>query len=261
VPSLRYLLDLNADGRAELVVSLPTCGASTCFEDVRIFAWDGQGFSNRLEDTTSDLPFPDIRLADPDGDRIFNLEVAGGAFGSVGAGPPRGLTRSWPYHPHTGTWRDPVDQLQSSEYRIHALQDAERAALEGDFDQALAGYQRVASDPGLTDWMDPPVEQGNLAAYALFKAAVVLLIEQQPGEAAAAFDQQARRFTPGQPGQAYVQLAKAFQEAQPTGGVARGCAAAQSYAADHPDQILAPLGSQTFGYANPDYSPQDICPW
>jgi hypothetical protein len=41
--------------------------------DVRIYAWDGQGFSNRLNGTTTDLPYPDIRLVDPDGDRLFDL--------------------------------------------------------------------------------------------------------------------------------------------------------------------------------------------
>jgi hypothetical protein len=141
------------------------------------------------------------------------------------------------------------------------LLDAEQAAREGNFDQALAGYQRVADDPELVDWMDPPVEQANLGAYAMFKAAVVHLMLQELDQAAQAFDQQARRYPSGQPGYAYVQLAQAFQAAYPTGEIAGGCAAARRYTADHPEQVLVPLGSQTFGYANPDISPQDICPW
>ena len=260
-PGIRYLQDLNADRRAELVTGSVTCGVHTCFEQVKVLGWSGDNFENLLVGETTDLPYPDIRLVDPDGDGVFDLEVAGGGFGSVGAGPQRTLTRHWRYDPATGRWQDSRDLLAPSNYRIHVLHDAETAALARDYDQALLDYGRVVSDPTLVDWIDPEVEKANLAAYALFKTAVVNLIQNQLDLAQATFDQLADTYPPGTKGHAYVELAVAFQAAYPAGGVSSGCAAAQKYAADHPDQVLLPLGSAVYGYANRDVSPQDICPW
>ena len=260
-PGIRYLQDLNADRRAELVTGSVTCGVHTCFEQVKVLGWSGDNFENLLVGETTDLPYPDIRLVDPDGDGVFDLEVAGGGFGSVGAGPQRTLTRHWRYDSAAGRWQDSRDLLAPSNYRIHVLHDAETAALARDYDQALLDYGRVVSDPTLVDWIDPEVEKANLAAYALFKTAVVNLIQNQLDLAQATFDQLADTYPPGTKGHAYVELAVAFQAAYPAGGVSSGCAAAQKYAADHPDQVLLPLGSAVYGYANRDVSPQDICPW
>jgi len=75
------------------------------------------------------------------------------------------------------------------------------------------------------------------------------------------FDRLFADYPPGAVGYPYAELARKFQEAYPAGGIPNGCAAARQFAADHPQEILVPLGSAVFGYANPDYSPLDICPW
>lgn len=260
-PGIRYLQDLNLDQRAELVTSSPACGASTCFEEIQILGWTGAGFENLLTDSTVEIPAPVINLLDPQGDNIFDLEIAGGGFGSAGAGPQRSLSMVWTYNPTTARWQDPQERLESSNYRIHMLQDADQAARGRQFDQALLGYGRVVEDASLIDWLEPEVERPNLAAYALFKIAVAHLLLDQIDLAQAAFDRQSADFPRGALGHAYVELAGAFQEAFQVGGVPNGCAAARQYAVDHPPEILVPLGSAMFGYANPDYSPQDICPW
>ena len=151
--------------------------------------------------------------------------------------------------------------LAPSNYRIHVLHDAEDAALARDYEQALMDYDRVNSDLALVDWMDPEVEKANLSAYALFKTAVVSLIQNKVDLAQATFDQLAASYPPGTKGHAFVELAVAFQAAYPAGGVPSGCAAARQYAVDHPDQVLLLLGSAVYGYANRDVSPQDICSW
>jgi len=260
-PGIRYLQDLNADRSAELVTGSAACGAHTCFEAIQVLGWSREGFENLLVGEMIDLLYPDIRLADPDGDGLYDLEVAGGGFGSVGAGPQRTLTRHWRYDPAAGRWQDSQDLLAPSNYRIHVLHDAEDAALARDYEQALMDYDRVNSDLALVDWMDPEVEKANLSAYALFKTAVVSLIQNKVDLAQAAFEQLAASYPPGMKGHAYVELAMAFQAAYPAGGVPSGCAAARQYAVEHPDQVLLPLGSATYGYANRDISPQDICPW
>jgi len=260
-PGIRYLQDLNQDGRAELVTGSPACGASTCFEDVQILGWTGSGFENLLVGSTVEIPSPVINLLDSRGDGIYDLEVAGGGFGSVGAGPQRSQTTVWPYNPATARWQDPQERLESSNYRIYVLQDADRAALARQFDQAQLGYGLVVDDDSLVDWHAPDQERPNLVAYALFKIGLTHTLLNQPDLARAAFDRLQAEYPPGTLGHAYVELAEAFRAAYPAGGVANGCAAARQYAADHPQDILLPLGSQVFGYANPDYTPQDICPW
>jgi hypothetical protein len=260
-PGIRYLQDLNADGVAELVVGSPTCGASTCFEKVQILGWTGDSFEDFLVGSTIEIPSPVITLLDPQGDGVYDLEISGGGFGSVGAGPQRSKSVVWSYNPSTARWQDPQERLASSNYRIHVLQDAEKAARERHFEQALLGYERIVEDASLIDWMEPELEKSTLSAYALFKIALTHLLLNQPDQAQSAFDRLFADYRPGEVGYPYAQLAQAFQAAYPAGGIPNGCAAARQFAVDHPQEILIPLGSAVFGYANPDYSPVDICPW
>jgi hypothetical protein len=59
----------------------------------------------------------------------------------------------------------------------------------------------------------------------------------------------------------YLEMAEAFWTAFTTSGVAEdGCQAAQEYAVLHQLAVLSPLGDETYGYANRDYGPTDICP-
>jgi hypothetical protein len=44
-------------------------------------------------------------------------------------------------------------------------------------------------------------------------------------------------------------------------GVAAGCVATRSYALEHADQVLDRLGSRAFGYVNPDFTVEEVCPW
>jgi hypothetical protein len=40
-----------------------------------------------------------------------------------------------------------------------------------------------------------------------------------------------------------------------------GCAAAIQYAAEHPDEMLTPLGSDYHGWQSHIYVPVDVCPF
>lgn len=261
-PGIRYLQDLNDDGSAELVAARPTCGAHTCFEDITILAWDGSTFENRLEGTTTDLPYPDVFLEDPEGDGNYDLIVVGSGIGSVGAGPQRSLMRSWVYDPETELWIPAGETLGESNYRIHVLHDAEMSALVGAYDEALLLYGRVVQDTTLEDWNAPDTERANLGAYALFKTGVVHLLQGNQEFAQSTFNQQAETYPAGTTGHAYVELAQVFQDAYAGDeSVIQGCAAARQYASQHAEEILEPLGPTTFGYANPEFEPEDICPW
>jgi hypothetical protein len=158
-PGIRYLQDLNRDGIAELVVGSPTCGASTCFEEVQILGWTGADFEDLLVGSTIEIPSPVINLLDPQEDGVVDLEISGGGYGSVGAGPQRSKSMVWPYNPSTARWQDPQERLESSNYRIHVLQDADQAARKRQFEQALPIYGRVVDDTGLIDWVEPELEK------------------------------------------------------------------------------------------------------
>lgn len=261
-PGIRYLQDLNGDEAAELVAARPSCGANTCFEEVNILAWDGAAFENRLQGTTADLPYPDVRLEDSEGDGIYELVVLGSGFGSVGAGPQRTLIRVWVFDPQTEVWFPAGETLGESNYRIHVLHDAETSALVEAYDEALLLYGRVVQDTTLEDWMEPETERANLGSYALFKTALVYLIQGNQEFAGSTFEQQAEAYPTGATGHAYVELVEAFQEAYAVEeSVVQGCAAAREFAAGRVEEILDPLGSIAFGYANRDFIPADICPW
>lgn len=259
-PGIRYLQDLNADGKAELIASAGSCGAHTCFEDVEILAWDGEQFKNLLDGDTKEIPYPDIRITDEDGDGIYNVEIAGSGYGSVGAGPQRNVTDIWRYDPSSGMWNFDQQVFQESNYRIHVLQDAETATKNGDYANALVLYNRVINDTSLEDWMDPETEKANLSAYALFKSGVVYTIEGQEDLAKTTFAQLSSSYPPDEPQHAYVDMANAFQQAYTSDGLEAACSAARTSASKHSDQILAPLGPQAFGYANPEIHSDDVCP-
>lgn len=67
----------------------------------------------------------------------ISLKMIGGGFNSVGAGPNRTTIRSWKYEQLTGFWEYFEDVPGPSYYRIHLLHDADSAAGNGEFDQAL----------------------------------------------------------------------------------------------------------------------------
>ena len=258
---IRYLQDLNSDGLAELVTSSPSCGAHTCFEEVQILGWDGVGFTNLLKDPTDDLPSPDILLLDPDQDGIFDIQVGSGGFNSVGADPNRTTIRRWTYNNLTWFWDYSEDVPGPSFFRIHVLHDADEAAITGDFDQALIEYGRVVYDPTLVDWQNYEQEKAVLSAYALFKIAVVHLILGEEDLASITFELLGKNHPASTGGHIFVELSYAFRSGFTNDGIAGGCEAAKEYAIDFSEEILLPLSSATFGYANPDYLPADICPW
>ncbi len=260
-PQIHFIQDMNADGQDEIVTSSTICGAHTCFERVQILMWDGDSFTNRLEGSTAELPYPDVRISDENSDGVYALEVSASGFGSVGAGPPRGETWVWSYNIEQNLWEKTDEILAESNYRIHVLHDADLAALQGDYDEALLLYGRVLSDSTIEDWLDPVREKANLSAYALFKTGVIHYLRGETDLGAATFGQLRSAYPPPDEGSAYARLADVFQAAYASGDLSAGCQAVQGWAEENTSQVLMPLGPETFGYGNPQVEPEDVCPW
>jgi hypothetical protein len=258
-PVIRFLQDLNADGISELVVSSASCGAHTCFERVKVIGWDGSQFINRLEGDTDDLPYPTIYLEPSTKEGIFNLLISGSGFGSVGAGPQRNITRIWSFDQNTQRWRVDSTQFEPSAYRIHILHDAGAAAKDGDYQQALMLYNRAISDTTLDDWVDPALEKAWISAFARYQLVAIYSMLDRITFASTILGEMEKAYPQDSQQHGYFQMAAAYLDSYMEEGAEAGCAAAIEYATAHPD-ILDPLGPQIFGYGNPAYKQEDICP-
>jgi len=260
-PGIRYLQDINRDGAADLVTSLVTCGAHTCFETIQVIVWHNGEYENRLEGSSIDLPYPDIQISDDDADGFFSIVVVSGGIASIGAGLQRSVTRIWLYDPASGSWKPGEDIFSTTNYRLHVLQDADAALERGELESALVTYQWVASDhPPLDDWIDPANEQAHLRPYAGYKAMVVSLALAQNSGAQAILEGLGKDYPSGVEGRAFVEMSQVYWDAFQSRGPAAACDAVKVYAITHRGDILDPLGSKVFGYANPDVHPEDMCP-
>jgi len=157
-PLLLYIQDFNADGQREVVYSSTHCGAHTCFEDVQILRYDNGEYITRLEGSTLDYPYPEIKLTDFDHDGMYNLEVIGTAIASVGAGPQRDSINIWQYDPGSGTWKLGEQTLAASPFRVHLVHDAEAAIDRGEYLIASLLFQQVIEDEQLLEWADEEEE-------------------------------------------------------------------------------------------------------
>ena len=254
-----YWQDLDADGADELVASQGLCGAHTCFEDLLVLSWNGTMLANRLEDSTAELPYPVIGVADPDGDGVYQIEVESGGFGSVGAGPQRSITWIWRPDPVSGMWQQVEERPSPSVYRIHVLHDADDAASRADYDYAVQLYRRVIDDDNLDEWL---VDGDNpaVAAYARYRIAVIAVALDDSAAAEEMIAEMEALYPVGSRLHDFVEMAILFRTAFASGGLGAACRGAAGFAESHAPVVLATLGSEVYGYANRDYTGESICP-
>jgi hypothetical protein len=253
-PIIHGTADLNGDGVAELVIGRETCGAHTCFQELQVLTWNGQAFENKLQGETEDLPSPKVELREGQGE----IAVTAEGIHSVGAGPFRRISRTWVWDAAAGAFVLAEEARLPSDFRIHILHDADRAATRGDYERAIELYQQVITDEGLDDWVDPATERANLSAYAHFRTVHAHLARGDVEAAQSAFQRLQASFPPGSTGDGYAVMGEAFwNEYERSRDLASACEAAQRYAGTHKTQVIEPL---TFGYANPTYTPADLCP-
>jgi hypothetical protein len=256
---LYRVTDLTGDGVQELLVMQEFCGAHTCFQAWEVLQWQRNRFVNILAGRSDDLSSPvlEIRGPRPDGSMILN--ITGSGVQSAGAGPSRTLTRTWHWSEAEMLFEIVEERLSEPTFRIHALHDADQAALHGDLNTALGGYSRVIEDPNLDDY--PYAEEGRaqLSAYAIYRSMLLWILSGNLAQAETTLIFLQEAYPPGSPGGGFSALAGdvwlAYQ-AQPD--MVRACQTAQAYALAHPGEVLDPLN---YGYANKTYAPVDICPY
>ena len=258
-PRLLHIQDLNANGLHEVVYSSTQCGAHTCFEDLQILGWNNGVFEPLLAGSTADQPYPSFKLTDFDEDGIYDLEVVGTAIGSVGAGPQRDQINIWKYDSASSRWAVAEQTLASSPFRIHLVHDAEAAMDRGEYLIASLLFQQVIEDDTLIEWANEEQEYNTLAAYAYYKRIVAALFQSDRPGGLALYGEMAEIYEDS-PQYGFVEMADAFLANSELISLEDSCTSAREYASSHPALVLDPLGSEVYGYANPDFAPADVCP-
>lgn len=250
--------DFDGDGSVDLLVTWQQCGAHTCFVHTALMMWRAGEMQNRLEGTSDDLASPEIQLVEPRQAGAIAIQITAQGVASAGAGPPRRVRRTWRWNPSDSTYKPEPDTLLPSNFRIHVLHDADAAARAGDFESALAGYLRVIVDDELEEWGALQQSRESLTAFAAFRRLHTLLILDDREGAAAALDTLRLDVPEGAPGSEYLELAEIFWGAfQSVGDVDEACSTALEQVTANPSRYLDPL---YYGYANPVYETEDLCP-
>jgi hypothetical protein len=239
--TIQAVADLTGDGRPEILWSAQDHGAHTAYAYFNISTWE-PGKVTQLPGQFY-LSFPTLAL---DGRDIL---LHGGGIGSAGAGMlQRARTDRYRW---SGSRFALVDQhYDPSDFAYHRLQDGIQAETFDRVQDALAAYRDALGVPqgkGLEsielEWLER--FKAAVPAYARFRLGVLLL---QQGDTAGAGS--VLRAADGP----YAGLSQAILKA---GTNDEACLAGYDWAEANPDLLTAL--SKTMGYANPTWTPFDIC--
>jgi hypothetical protein len=258
-PAVRLLPAIDADGddRQDVVYTLSTCGAHTCFESLEILSWWETSFSS-LMGGRLDMPYPTYVVTPG------RIDAESGSIASVGAEPQRGYSEVWEWNGSVFTvtqqiWAPPI-------YRYHALLDGDYALFAEDYPAAVVAYERVIGDGTLQEWgavsgsVDPSVERGQLAAFARWRLVLTYLQGGDPGGAQVAYEQLQAEYPAGAVGHDVAALAEVFWGTYAAdGSIVDGCLALVAAAKE--DTSVHDFFNVNYGYANPRWEAIDNCPF
>jgi hypothetical protein len=259
-PRMFSVIDVTGDGLADATFVTGECGSGTCIDSPTILAHlpaqDAFGLTNISPDIAG-VPNPTFSFV-PSG-AGQSLSITHGTFDDVNAGPQRGSSEVWAFNGAmmalTSATREPAL------YRIHAVQDADDAFRRKDFANASSLYTRVMNDATLLAWDGPGAlkeEQSALGAFAQFRLAQVALAQNNIAGAQAALASLAAMPATAE-SQPYLALGKAVSNAlTDSNDVEIACNNAIAFAEQN-SKVHEQLGSATFGFANFDYQPADMC--
>ena len=151
-----------------------------------------------------------------------------------------------------------ADKLyDSSTCLLHKVQDADEALRDYEA-QGLARarelYTEAVTDQTLTKCWEREGELAELRSYSLFRLAVIAAYEGESGLAAENVAQLAQAF----PTSLYTQMGQTWLERyQADGDITAACKAATAFAEANPSTYLT---LSDYGYANPIFAPEELCP-
>lgn len=165
MPQLVHLGDITGDGQPEIVFFTERCTTLACFRQPFILTWDPgdqifRSLTNRFEEfyrytdeqgaRVHGFPFAGFEVRALAGNGPMEFIVQEGHISLREAGPHRPARYTWTWH---GTeYTDPVVEYGESNYRIHALRDADRVLRAGDLPEAIRLYTNAYNNHELITW-------------------------------------------------------------------------------------------------------------
>ena len=258
-PRLFGVDDVTGDGLGDLSYVVGDCSENTCYDGIYIMTSVNGVLSNAIFEFQYE-PFPTFTFVPAMQGAAKDLIVKMGYVGGPFAGPQRDITDTWSYVSSAFTLTQEVKEPPV--YRIHALHDADEAFYRKDYATANALYQRVANDPDLQSWEgNAPLrdEPQVLAAFAYVRLMETAASAGDMGAVQAAHDALLMAAPDQSAGAIYAKLGETFFNAySQTKNYQQACDATVKYAEKNENTYLI-LGQETFGTANYDYQPEDMC--
>ncbi len=307
--------DMNLDGLDELVV-VKADATINLYQNptYQIFGWDGFQFKNLViqPDFVSRYGGGGVTGGDIWVDGNSNWEIRDIDNNGTQEFVMRG---GIPVHPDTymhGPWRAETDtymwngagfvlygvEPDAPKYHFQAIQDADYAFFDGNFDEAIDLYQQVIFSDQLDWWSDErawhemqvwqaeyahdptptplPVdnmEYYNLAGYARYRIMLLHVVRGWMPDAKTVYETLQEKFPEGQEGHIFAELASAFWlEYQSSQDIGSACAKAIEYTAQNQctvfDFVSVITGCTQEGHIiyhgwqkERDYVLEDICPF
>jgi tetratricopeptide (TPR) repeat protein len=258
-PAILAVKDVNGDGGADAALTSSQCGAHTCNVTFCLVASSAGAYASLIESPAgggSCIGAPSaedqVRFEDADGDGVSDLLFREGLVGSVGAGPQRQSLRSY-------RWDGERYALAGTEYepsnlRYFKVRDADEALAAGDYQTAIKLYREAVNSPDLLD-AESFGDAVELLSYARFRIGLALAQKGDSAAALTALDEAVA----AEPDALHSQMAARFRQ-----GYAKvkhtspGCAAARDFVQANLDAFAA---LWDYGYANPEFDPDALCPF
>ena len=244
--------DITGDGAGDLVYTTNTCGANTCTLAVHVVTGDGGDYVELTPEEGLLMETADLSFEEGAGEGLKLIVLEGGLIGSVGAGPQRSRTEVYAWggiaYDLVETTYDATDHLYFHILDADALFDAGNVAVAEEM------YRTALEDESLTETGFHENERGELRAYAHFRQALAILATDGSGRLALDILAQARR---DYPDAVNTGLVVAFQGAY-YGDIQAGCLAVREHIAANLDAFQSVW---EYGYANPAFDAQRICPF
>ena len=247
--------DINADGLTDVVWTDTVCGPSSCFVTVHIRSWDGVAWRDWTKGTIA-MAGATVSLAPSDKPGKPNeIRLTGGQYAGADAGPQRARLAVW-----TSTDGAPYalssERMMPSHCLYHTVIDANHAMTsELYLEKAQWLYADAAENSTRQACGDRANELSELRSFALFRLALIAGYESNPELAKARVERLASTYERQIYAEVGVRWLAAYQQ---SGDAKTACEAVYNFAAANPEvvNILA-----DYGYANPTFAAEDVCPY
>ncbi|MBN2258713.1 MAG: hypothetical protein JW704_13005 [Anaerolineaceae bacterium] len=289
-PEIMELRDGNQNNVPEMILSMGTLsqGGGT----FGIFEFSGETFKLLVDPDVGYIwheASGDIRFKDVNGDGAFEVYLYMGipVWGdSYSMGVP--WRKEWDTYEWDGEYYVlNRKEFSPPEYRFQAVYDGDLATLYGEYDHALASYQKAVFDVDLKvyseaewqylrDWgrelhsdalipTRPSPDRDDypyLAAYARYRIMMLFLIQGWDSDARVVYDTLQSKYPEGEPGSIFSKLAVTFwDEYHTSGSLGVACQVVVEEAGKDPAGVLKYFGVNGNLGMGINYKVKDICPF